>query len=51
MANSKESHTIEVHAPIQGELPSDYADRLGSLYAKESTGSDKKQKGQFFLQC
>ena len=48
MANSKESHTIEVHAPIQGELPSDYADRLGSLYAKESTGSDKKQKGQFF---
>ncbi len=48
MANNKESNTVDVLSPLQGELPSDYADRLGSVYAKESTDSDKKQKGQFF---
>jgi Predicted O-methyltransferase len=34
--------------PKDLELPSDYADRLGLIYAKESTDADKKSKGQFF---
>ncbi|MBX2968273.1 MAG: N-6 DNA methylase [Cyclobacteriaceae bacterium] len=34
--------------PKDKELPSDYADRLGLIYAKESTDDAKKSKGQFF---
>ena len=35
-------------APKYKELPGDYADRLGLIYAKESSGIEKKSKGQFF---
>ncbi|MFC5044415.1 Eco57I restriction-modification methylase domain-containing protein [Aquimarina hainanensis] len=34
--------------PIQEELPSDYANRLGEFYASNSTSGEKKVKGQFF---
>lgn len=34
--------------PIDNELPSHYADRLGVLYAKTVTTQHKKGKGQFF---
>ncbi len=34
--------------PLDNELPSHYADRLGVLYAKTVTTQHKKDNGQFF---
>lgn len=34
--------------PMPDELPSHYADRLGSSYAQKATTGHKKEKGQFF---
>jgi len=34
--------------PGQGELPSEYADRLAKTYAEKVTNEEKKNKGQFF---
>ncbi len=34
--------------PFENELPSDYADRLGVLYAKSVSSQHKKDNGQFF---
>jgi len=34
--------------PIQDERPSDFAERVGKLYAEASTSKSKKKKGQYF---
>lgn len=34
--------------PLDNESPSEYADRLGVLYAKSVSSQHKKEKGQFF---
>ena len=34
--------------PLENELPSNYADRLGIYYAKQVTQKHKKDNGQFF---
>lgn len=34
--------------PLTNELPSQFADRLGQLYAKTVSSQHKKEKGQFF---
>ena len=34
--------------PLTDELPSNYADRLGQIYAKTVTNQHKKENGQFF---
>jgi adenine-specific DNA-methyltransferase len=39
--------TINIE-PFSGELPSEYADRLGIYYTQQVTTKHKKDKGQFF---
>ncbi len=38
---------IDIH-PLDNELPSHYADRLGVVYAKTVSTQHKKDNGQFF---
>lgn len=41
--------TKSVHiAPLAGERPAQYAERVGKVYAEASIQKDKKHKGQFF---
>ena len=41
--------TTSVHiAPLAGERPAQYAERVGIVYAEASIQKDKKHKGQFF---
>jgi adenine-specific DNA-methyltransferase len=42
--NSEVLHTT----PIKGEQPSQFAERVGIMYAEASAQKDKKTKGQFF---
>ena len=35
-------------APLAGERPTQYAERVGKGYAEASIQKDKKHKGQFF---
>ena len=39
---------IEIISPLRGELPSQYADRLGVVYSSKVTNEHKKENGQFF---
>lgn len=38
---------LNIH-PLENELPSHFADRVGQVYAKAVTTQHKKEKGQFF---
>lgn len=38
----------EAYFPLENELPSLFADRLGKIYAKTASAEHKKEKGQFF---
>lgn len=39
---------LDIIKPLENELPSFYADRLGSYYASKATDTHKKDNGQFF---